>query len=120
MKQYLIEIDNLLENEYDWDDIGYIKPTPEAIDNAKSVFVGFAYSVADAGHTLTQPYISNFEEGGASIKWKIGDRTLYIEIGQDISICTKVYKLDGKFVANEDVLIKEDYVSLWEWLINDT
>ena len=115
----LSEIDNLLKNEYDWDEIDYIKPTPEDINYAKSVLTDFVFTISYEGYTLKKPYISNFEEGGASIKWKIGDRTLYLEIGQNVSIFSKVWRESGKPHTIDRPLFKKDYLLLWKWVINE-
>ena len=115
----LSEIDDLLKNEYDWDEIDYIKPTPEDINYAKSVLRDFVFTISSEGYSLKKPYISNFEEGGASIKWKIGDRTLYLEIGQNVSIFSKVWRESGKLYTIDRGLLKKDYLLLWKWVINE-
>lgn len=116
--EMLSEIDSILKNEYDWDEIDYRKPTPEDINYAKIILTEFVTIVGCDGYLLTKPYISNFEEGGASIKWKIGDRTLYLEIGQNISIYTKVWRESNKACSIERPLFQTDYLQLWEWIIN--
>ena len=119
LKEMLSEIDDILKNEYDWDEIDYIKPTPEDINYAKSVLTDFVFTISYEGYSLKKPYISNFEEGGASIKWKIGDRTLYLEIGQNDSVVSKVWRKSGKTLAKERPLLKKDYLRLWKWIINE-
>ena len=119
LQQILSEIDNLLKNEYDWDEIGYRKPTPEDIDHAKFVLREFVSTISSKGYVLKKPYISHFEEGGASIKWKIGDRTLYLEIGQNDSVFSKIWKEFGNLRAIERPLLKKDYLRLWKWIINE-
>ena len=119
LQQILSEIDNPLKNEYDWDEIGYRKPTPEDIDHAKFVLREFVSTIISKGYTLKKPCISHFEEGGASIKWKIGDRTLYLEIGQNDSVFSKIWKEFGNLRAIERPLLKKDYLRLWKWIINE-
>lgn len=119
LEEMLSEIDSLLENEYDWDEIGYRKPTLEDISRAKSVLIDFIFTISYEGYSLKKPYISNFEEGGASIKWKIGDRTLYLEIGQHVSIYSKVWRESGKPHTIDRPLLKKDYLRLWKWIINE-
>ena len=116
--EMLSEIDSLLRNEYDWDEIDYIKPTPQDIVCAKIILTEFVTVVGNSGYLLRKPYISNFEEGGASMKWKIGDRTLYLEVGQNISIYTKTWKESGKRCSIEKPLFQRDYIQLWEWVID--
>lgn len=118
LQEMLSEIDSLLKNEYDWDEIDYRKPTAADIDHAKVVLREFVSTISSKGYSVKKPYISNFEEGGASIKWKIGDRTLYLEIGQNESIVSKVWRESGKPRAIERPLHKKDYLRLWKWIIN--
>ena len=115
----LSEIDDLLKNEYDWDEIDYIKPTPEDIDYAKFVLREFVFTISSKGYSLKKPYISNFEEGGASIKWKIGDRTLYLEIGENISVFSKVWRESDGTRVIERPLSNTDYLQLWNWIIDE-
>lgn len=119
LQEMLSEIESLLENEYEWDEIDYRKPTPEDISRAKSVLIDFVSTISRKGYLLKKPYISNFEEGGASVKWKIGDRTLYLEIGQNVSIFSQVWRESGKPRAIEKPLLKKDYLRLWKWVINE-
>ena len=118
LEKMLSEIDSLLKNEYDWDEIDYRKPTLEDISRAKSVLIDFVFTINEE-YLLKKPYISNFEEGGASIKWKIGDRTLYLEIAQNDSVVSKVWRESGKTLAKERPLLKKDYLRLWKWIINE-
>ena len=117
--EMLSEIDSLLKNEYDWDEIGYRKPTFEDIRRAKSVLIDFVFTISYEGYSLKKPHISNFEEGGASIKWKIGDRTLYLDIALNESVASKIYRESGKTIAEDQPLLKKDYLRLWEWIINE-
>ena len=119
LQEMLSEIESLLKNEYDWDEIDYRKPTPEDINRSKDVLTGFVSIIDSEGYLLEKPHISNFEEGGASIKWKIGDRTLYLEIAQSDSFVSKVWKESGKTLAKERPLFKKDYLRLWKWIINE-
>ncbi len=119
LRNMLSEIESLLENEYDWDEIDYRKPTPEDINRSKEVLTEFVSIIDSEGYSLKKPHISNFEEGGASIKWKIGDRTLYLEIGQNVSIFSKVWRESDETRVIERPLFKTDYLELWKWIINE-
>ena len=119
LQEMLSEIDNLLDNEYDWDEIDYLKPTLEDIKRSKDVLTEFVSIIDSEGYSLKKPHISNFEEGGASIKWKIGERTLYLEITQNESGFSKVWRESGKRLGIERPLLKEDYLRLWKWIINE-
>ena len=119
LQEMLSEIESLLKNEYDWDEIDYRKPTPEDINRSKDVLTEFVSIIDFEGYSLKKPHISNFEEGGASIRWKIGDRTLYLEVAQNDSIVSKVWRESGKTFAKERPLLKKDYLRLWKWIINE-
>ena len=119
LRDMLSEIESLLKNEYDWDEIDYRKPTPEDINRSKDVLTEFVSIIDSEGYSLKRPHISNFEEGGASIKWKIGDRTLYLEITQNESGFSKVWRESGKRLGIERPLLKKDYLRLWKWIINE-
>lgn len=117
LRDMLSEIESLLE--YDWDEIDYRKPTPEDIKRSKEVLTEFVSIIDSEGYSLKRPHISNFEEGGASIKWKIGERTLYLEITQNESGFSKVWRESGKRLGIERILQKKDYLRLWKWIINE-
>lgn len=117
LQEMLSEIASLLDNEYDWDEIDYQKPTPEDIKRSKDVLTEFVSIIDSEGYSLKRPHISNFEEGGASIKWKIGERTLYLEITQNESGFSKVWRESGKRLGIERPLFKRDYLRLWKWVI---
>lgn len=117
--EMLSDTESLLDNEYEWDEIDYRKPTPEDIKRSKDVLTEFVSIIASEGYSLKKPHISNFEEGGASIKWKIEERTLYLEITQSESSFSKVWRESGKRLGLERPLLKKDYLRLWKWLINE-
>lgn len=119
LQEMLSEIENLLDNEYDWDEIDYQKSTPEDIKRSKDVLTEFVSIIDSEGYSLKKPHISNFEEGGASIKWKIGERTLYLEITENESGFSKVWRESGKRLGIERPLLKRDYLRLWKWVINE-
>lgn len=119
LQEMLSEIESLLENEYDWDEIDYRKPTPKDIKRSRDVLTEFVSIIDTEGYSLKKPHISNFEEGGASIKWKIGERTLYLEITQNESGFSKVWRESGKRLGIERTLLKKDYLRLWKWVINE-
>ncbi len=119
LREMLSEIESLLDNEYEWDEIDYQKPTPEDIKRSKDVLTEFVSIIDTEGYALKKAHISNFEEGGASIKWKIEERTLYLEITQDESSFSKVWRESGKRLGIERPLLKKDYLQLWKWLINE-
>ncbi len=118
LEQMLSEIDDLLKNEYDWDEIDYIKPTPEDINYAKSVLTDFVFTIGYEGYLLKKPYISNSEDGGAKIEWHSDKRSLYLRINRLESVITQIW--DGPDITNvgDKPFLQQDYLSLWKWISN--
>ncbi len=121
-QKILDQIDNLLTNEYDWDEIGYEKPRPEDMENAKSVMSDFISSISSAGYSLFSletPSISNGENGGATIEWRENGKSLYFDISHQSAKCTKVWKEGKRTIVRTKKLHKSNYVKVWEWIINE-
>ena len=116
------QIDDLLTDEYDWDEIGYEKPRPEDMENAKSIMSEFISSISSAGYSLFSletPSISNGENGGATIEWRENEKSLYFDISHQSAKCTKVWKEGKRTIVRTNKLRKSDYVKVWEWIINE-
>ena len=113
------QIDELLTKEYDWDDIGYEKPHPKDIDYAKRIMLDFISSVSSAGYSLEAPFISNGENGGATIEWRESGRSLYFDIKHRSAKFTKVWKEGKNTIVRTNKLRKIDYVKVWKWIINE-
>ncbi len=114
------QIDELLTNEYDWDEIGYEKPYPKDIDYAKRIMLDFISSINSAGYSLSaleMPFISNGENGGATIEWRESGRSLYFDIKHRSAKFTKVWKEGKRTIVRTNKLHKTDYVKVWEWII---
>ena len=116
LQEMLSEIESLLKNEYNWDEIGYRKPTPEDITRAKSVLREFVSTIGYEGYFLKKPYISNSENGGATIEWDTDERSLHLEITQHNSVITKMWDEPDRSVIDTKPLLKEDYLLLWKWI----
>ena len=116
------QIDELLTKEYDWDDIGYEKPHPKDIDYAKRIMSDFISSISSKGYSLNSlelPFISNGENGGATIEWRENGRSLYFDIKYQDAEFTKVWQESKKTIVRTDNLCENDYVSVWEWILNE-
>ena len=116
------QINELLTKEYDWDDIGYEKPHPKDIDYAKHIMSDFISSISSKGYSLNLlelPFISNGENGGATIEWRESGRSLYFDIKYQDAKFTTVRQEGKKTIVRTDNLRKSDYVSVWEWILNE-
>lgn len=121
-QKILDQIDELLTKEYDWDDIGYEKPYPKDIDYAKRIMLDFISSISSAGYSLfslESPFISNGENGGATIEWRESGRSLYFDIKYQNAKFTKVWKEGKNTIVRTYQFHKTDYVKVWEWIINE-
>jgi len=119
LQEMLSEIDDLLKNEYDWDDIDYRKPTPEDISRAKFVLIDFVFTMSYEGYLLKKPYISNSEDGGAKIEWHSDKRSLYLRIDRRKSIAAKIQDEPDRTTVHTNPFLQQDYLSLWKWIINE-
>ena len=116
------EINDLLTNEYDWNEIGYEKPRTEDMDRARNVMSDFISSINSAGHSLFSldtPNISNGENGGATIEWHENGRSLYFDINHQSAKFTKVWREGKNTIVRTKNLRKSDYVKVWEWIIDE-
>ena len=118
-QKVLRQIDELLTKEYDWDSIGYEKPNSKGIDYAKHIMSDFMFSINSAGYSLEEPVISNCENGGATIEWRENEKSLYLDIKHQSAKVTKVWKEGKNTIVRTDNLHERDYVSVWEWIINE-
>lgn len=120
LREMLSEIDNLLKNEYDWDEIDYRKPSPEDIDCAKLVLIEFVFIMNYGEYSLQKPHISNSEDGGGKIEWHSDKRSLYLRIDCLKSIATKIQdEPDGTTTVDTKPFRQQDYLSLWKWISNE-
>ena len=121
-QKVLDQIDELLTNEYDWEEIGYEKPNPKDLDYAKRIMSDFISSISSAGYSLSSleaPFISNGEYGGATIEWRESGRSLYFDIKHQSVKFTKVWKEGKRTIVRTNKFRKTDYVKVWEWIINE-
>ena len=118
-QKVLHQINELLTKEYDWDSIDYEKPNPKDIDYAKRIMSNFMSSISSAGYTLEIPTISNCEDGGATMRWRKNERSLYFDISRQLTEATKIWKDDGKPLSMTEELCPDNYVEIWKWLIDE-
>jgi len=115
----LSKIDELMDNDYDWSEIGYEKPTIKNIDYAKSYISEFIITMCLQGYKIFIPQISNSENGGATLKWSKGDKILYFDILYKDNKYTKVWDDKDKTFVETKKLVKKMHAKIWEWLINN-
>ena len=119
LREMLSEIDGLLTNEYDWDEIDYRKPTLEDINFAKDTLIKFVTVIGYyEEYSLTKPYISNSEDGGAKIEWHSDNskRSLYLRIACHESVATKIWDESDETNIDNEPFLQENYLSLWKWI----
>lgn len=111
------KIDELMDSDYDWSEIGYEKPTQENIEYAKSYISKFINAMSLQGYKIFVPYISNSENGGATLKWNKDGRILYFDILYKDNKYTNVWDIEDKTFVETKELVKRLHAELWEWLI---
>ena len=112
------QIDELLNKDYDWDSIGYEEPSERDLNYAKDSMSDFITTISLKGYTLPLPYISNGEDGGATMKWSVGERILYFDIKYKSKTFTKVWNQNQETLVETYKLHKNLYTEIWEWLNN--
>ena len=119
LKTTIKEIDTLLLNDYAWEEIGYLKPTKKDIERSKVIYTLFHTVIEQAGYTIKKPYVSSYEEGGASLAWYSDNKTLYLEINKDHTIATKLWDDDDKTYVTDEYIETKDFVNVWEWYLDN-
>lgn len=113
------KIDKLMDNDYDWYEIGYEKPAQKNIDYAKLYISEFITTMSMQGYNIFIPHIYNSENGGVTLKWVNCGKILYFDILYQDSKYTKVWDDQRKTFVETKELFKSNNKELWEWLINN-
>ena len=108
----------MLNKGYDWDSIGYEKPSKRDLNYAKDSMSDFITTISLKGYTVPLPYISNGEDGGTTIKWSVADRILYFDIKHRSKTWTKVWNQNEETLVETHKLHESLYVEIWNWLKN--
>lgn len=114
------QFDILAQREDNWDGHGSPKPTDLTLAHAKVVIDRLLDSVISAGHRCDTPSISSDEDGDVTVAWYGGERQLHLQIGEHEAEFFKVWGTNIDTEMDVDFLKPENYLTLWEWLIDES
>ena len=113
------QFDILSQREDNWDGRGSQKPTDLTLAHAKGVMSALLDSVISAGHRCDTPSISSDGDGNVTAVWYKNERQLHLQIGEHEAEYFRVWGTNIDTEMDVDFLKPENYLTLWEWLINN-
>lgn len=117
LQEILDEIEKLKSNNYDWDYMDYDPPNFEDIDYAKQVVRNFILAIESSPYSFKKPYITNCYTGGVELSWYGDEREFHFHLNREAPYIVKLYDEDGKSLIEDVPLDPENYISIWEWYI---
>lgn len=108
----------LAQREDNWDGYDSKKPTALTLKSAQHLFEDFFDSIISTGSLWLTPFISSDEDGNVTIEWSRENRRLHIQIGEDEIEYIQVWGINIDTEMNVDFLTRDDYLELWEWLLD--
>ena len=102
-----------------WDGYESKKPAESAIVHAKHLMEELFDAIVSAGYLWLTPFISSDEDGNVTVEWSEGKRRLHIQIGESEVEYIQVWGTNIDTEMHVDFLNRDDYLMLWEWLLNE-
>ena len=112
------QFDILAQREYNWDGRGSQKPTQLTLIHAKKIIDALLDSVTSVGYRCNMPSISSDGDGNVTAVWYKNERQLHLQIGEHEAEYFKVWGTNIDTEMDVDFLTPENYLPLWEWLID--
>ena len=116
-REILDRFDVLAQREDNWDGYESKKPTASTIVHAKNLMAEFLDAIVSAGYSWLTPFISSDEDGYITIEWHKGERELHFDIEENEVEYTKLWGPNTDMKIHSDLLNRDDYLTLWEWLL---
>ena len=120
--EILEELDTLVRWREEWaeDDHEHEpeKPSELALSNAKRVVKELLSTVLSEGKEVLAPFISYDEDDYITLVWHKGKHELYLEITEDKTQYVTVWGINIDSEMDAGVPNKDNYLTLWEWLLN--
>ena len=113
------QFDILSQREDNWDERGSLKPTNLTLAHAKEVMDAYINSVTSAGYQCNTPTISSDGDGDVTTAWYKGERQLHFQISEHEVEYFKVWGTNIDTEMEVDFLKPNNYLTLWEWLIDE-
>ena len=109
----------LTQREDNWDGYDSKKPTELTLVHAKNLMEEFLDFIISAGYSWLRPFISSDEDGNVTVEWSEGKRRLHIQIGENEAEYIQVWGINIDTEMHVDFLNRDDYLTLWEWLLDE-
>ncbi|MCK4841962.1 MAG: hypothetical protein KAT04_08770 [Methylococcales bacterium] len=101
-----------------WDECDSEKPNKLSLSYAEGIIIDLLSSVIDAGYLWLTPFISSDEDGNITMEWHKGQHELHIEVSEDEVEYIKVWGANIEHEMHLDFLKKNNYLTLWDWLLH--
>ena len=112
------DLRSLVETEYNWEKYGLQKPERATLLKAEA-FVSSFLNILDKTSLWFDPFIYSDEDGCICIGWYNRSKALYIHIGSHSSTYRKKMISVDHNQSEEGDLDTDNFILIWEWLIND-
>ena len=109
----------LTQREDNWDGYDSKKPTQSTLDHAMDIIEEFFDSITSEGYSWLRPFISSDEDGNVTVEWSEEKRRLHIQIGENEAEYIQVWGVNIDTEMHVDFLSRDDYLTLWEWLLDE-
>ena len=111
--------DVLTQREDNWDEYDSKKPTKLTLVRAENLIGELFDSIISAGHPWLTPFISSDEDGFITAAWYEEERELHILIGENEAEYLQVWGTNIDTEMQEGVFSRDNYLTLWEWLLDE-
>ena len=74
-------------------------------------------TIISAEYSWITPFISSDEDGDITAEWYEGERELHLLIRENEAEYLRVWGTNIDIEMHEDFLSRDDYPTLWEWLL---
>ena len=112
------QFDVLAQREDNWDGYASKKPTQLTLARAKLLIEEILESIFAAGDPWLTPFISSDEDGNVTVEWYEKERELHLQIGENMAEYLQVWGANIDTEMQEDFLKRDNYLTLWRWLLN--
>ena len=114
------QLDAVVRWREDWDGEEHVpeKPSDTAIDRAKQVASELLGAVISKRKPLRTPAVSYDYDGYITLVWRNGKHELYLEVNDEEIEYVKVWGANIDSEMDAGVPNKDNYLTLWEWLLN--
>ncbi len=109
----------LTQREDNWDGYDSKQPRQSTLDHAMDIMEEFFDSITSEGYSWLRPFISSDEDGNVTIEWSEEKRRLHIQIGENEAEYIQVWGVNIDTEMHVDFLSRDDYLTLWEWLLDE-